>query len=282
MFLAAKIDGRPEKSKAETTCSPVKTHCRAHPLAIARIFVYFCYTMKTFGRIAYWLAALALVAALLVSLDYTLPEALLISLMFGPCAIALEYLMPKARKTQDKVYLALAVLVALVVLIVLMHTLQWETLRRRGQFPAMVEIPPMLINPIFLALILTALALGDYCWARWLHRRFKREDRTITFFSDRRSVTLRVADIDYVESNDTEVRIVTADGTAYRNKTGISQWGNLLGEDFLRIHRSYLVNTARCKLVSTEEVLIGQRTLPVSRKYRESVLGVLRPDAEAE
>ena len=52
--------------------------------------------------------------------------------------------------------------------------------------------------------------------------------------------------------------------------------------DFLRIHRSYLVNTARCKLVSTEEVLIGQRTLPVSRKYRESVLGVLRPDAEAE
>ena len=276
------MGGRPENSKAKTSCSAVKTPCRGLPLASARIFVYFCYAMKIIGRIAYWLAALALVAALLVSLDYSLAEALLLGLIFGPCAIALEYLMPKARRTQDKVYLALAVLVATIVLIVLLHVLKWEDLRRREMFPGMIEVPPMLFNPVFLALILTALAIGDFYWAKWLRRRFKREDRTITFFSDRRSVTLRVADIDYVESNDTEVRIVTADGTAYRNKTGISQWGNLLGEEFLRIHRSYLVNIARSRLSSPEEVITGQRTLPVSRKYRESVLNALRPDAEAE
>lgn len=222
------------------------------------------------------------VSGLLVSLDYTLSEALLVSLIFGPCAVALEYLMPKARKPMDKVYLALAVLVAATVLIVLLHALRWETLSRKGQFPGMVTIPPMLINPVFLALILTAIAIGDFYWARWLRGRFRHEDRTITFFSDRRSVTLRVADIDFVESNDTEVRLVTADGNAYRNKTGISQWGNLLGEDFLRIHRSYLVNIARSRLVSPEEVIIGQHSLPVSRKYRESVSGTLRPDADAE
>lgn len=238
--------------------------------------------MKILGRIVYWLAALALVAALLVSLDYSLPEALLVSLIFGPCAVALEYLMPKARKPMDKVYLALAVLVAIIVLILVLHALRWEALRQNGFTPGIIEVPPMLINPIFLALILTALAIGDFCWARWLRKRFKRADRTITFFSDRRSVTLRVADIDYVESNDTEVRIITADGTPYRNKTGISQWGNLLGEDFLRIHRSYLVNIARCRLVSPEEVIIGQSTLPVSRKYREAVLSVLRPDVKDE
>ena len=238
--------------------------------------------MKILGRIAYWLAALALVAALLVSLDYTLSEALLVSLIFGPCAVALEYLMPKARKPMDKVYLALAVLVAAVVLIVLLHALSWEALIRKGEFPAMVTIPPMLINPVFLALILTAIAIGDFYWAKWLRRRFRQEERTITFFSDRRSVTLRGADIDYVESNGTEVRLVTADGNAYRNKTGISQWENLLGEDFLRIHRSYLVNIARSRLVSPEEVIIGQHSLPVSRKYRESVSGTLRPDADAE
>ena len=278
----AKIGCSPENRKAETSCSPVKTHCRAGPLAIARFFVYFCYAMKTLGRIAYWLAALALVAGLLVSLDYSLSEALFVSLIFGPCAIALEYLMPKARKPMDKVYLALAVLVATIVLILVLHALRLESLRKNGLFPQISDVPPMLINPIFLALILTALAIGDYYWSQWLNRRFKHEDRTVTFFSDRRSVTLRVADIDFVESNDTEVRLVTADGNAYRNKTGISQWENLLGEDFLRIHRSYLVNIARSRLVSPEEVIIGQHSLPVSRKYRESVSGTLRPDADAE
>ena len=189
MFIvSAKIGGRLENSKAKTTCNAVKTPCRALPLAIAHIFVYFCYAMKILGRIAYWLAALALVAALLVSLDYTLSEALLVSLIFGPCAVALEYLMPKARKPMDKVYLALAVLVAAVVLIVLLHALSWEALIRKGEFPGMVTIPPMLINPVFLALILTAIAIGDFYWAKWLRRRFRQEERTITFFSDRRSV----------------------------------------------------------------------------------------------
>ena len=73
--------------------------------------------MRLLGKIAYWLAALTLLSAILVSLDYSLVQAVLISLIFGPCALALEYLMPKARKPMDKVYLSLAVLVAVIVLI---------------------------------------------------------------------------------------------------------------------------------------------------------------------
>ena len=38
--------------------------------------------MKTVGRIAYWLAAIAIVSAILVSLDYTLAQAILVSLTF--------------------------------------------------------------------------------------------------------------------------------------------------------------------------------------------------------
>lgn len=239
--------------------------------------------MKTLGRIAYWLAALALLACLLTSLDYTLSQAILISLLFGPFAIALEFLMPKARKPMDKVYLALAVLVATVALIVTLHVLAWSPLQPSGRPPHQSrEVPPMLINPLFLGLILTALAIGDLFWSRWLDRRFAERPRKITFFSDRRSVTLDVASISYIESNDTEVRIVTADGASYRNKTGISQWENLLGAGFLRIHRSYLVNVARATRLSAEEVLVDEVTLPVSRKYREQMQGALRPAAEEE
>ena len=130
----------------------------------------------------------------------------------------------------------------------------------------------MLINPAFQGLILTALSVGDFLWAKWLSGRFKEQDRTVTFFSDRQSVTLKVADIAYVESNDTEVRIITLAGESYRNKTGITQWENLLGEGFLRIHRSYLVNATSAKLVSADTVSVGETKLPVSRKYKESVI----------
>ena len=77
--------------------------------------------MRLLGRIAYWLAAIALLAAILVSLDYTPVQAVLIGLIFCPCALALEYLMPKARKPMEKVYLSLAVLVSVILLIMVLH-----------------------------------------------------------------------------------------------------------------------------------------------------------------
>ena len=90
-----------------------------------------------------------------------------------------------------------------------------------------------------------------------------------------KSVTLNLADIAYIESNDTEVRIVTISGGSYRNKTGISQWENLLGDGFLRIHRSYLVNSDLAVLIAPDAVVVGSDRLPVSRKYKEIVVSIL-------
>ena len=226
--------------------------------------------MRVLGKIAYWLAALAVLSAILVSLDYRLGEAVLISLLFCPCALALEYLMPKARKPMDKVYVSLAMLVAIILFIMCLHRFVWREITQYG-YVAKKTVAPMLINPAFLGLILTVLSIGDYYWSKWLDRRFKAKDRTVTFFSERKSVTLPLTDIAYVESNDTEVRVVTASGKSYRNKTGISQWENLLGGGFLRIHRSYLVNTSYASLSSPDFVTVVGRELPVSRKYKESV-----------
>lgn len=236
--------------------------------------------MKTLARIAFWLVALALLAAILVSLDYSLAQAVFISLLFCPCALVLERFMPTARKPMDKVYLSLAVLVSVVLLILVLHHIVWARLNPEyGYIEEQAPVSPMLINPVFLGLILTVLSIGDFFWAKWLGRRFKEKDRSVTFFSDRKSVTLRLADIAYVESNDTEVRIVTAAGESYRNKTGISQWENLLGEGFLRIHRSYLVNAALATLSTPDTVSVGDAQLPVSRKYRDIVAGALAPDS---
>ena len=236
--------------------------------------------MRAVLRIAYWLAAVAMIAAILVSLDYTVAQALLIGRAFCPCALALEYWMPKARKTRDKVFLSLAVLVTVILLILTLHYTVWYSLTEGGVIQNVKEVSPMLINPAFLGLMLTVLSLGDYFWAKWLAKRFRTNDRTVTFFSERKSVKLPVAGIAYVESNDTEVRIVTLSGETYRNKTGIGQWENLLGDDFLRIHRSYLVNVSVAALTSPDTVAVGGAELPVSRKYKEAVHLVFSPSSQ--
>lgn len=227
--------------------------------------------MRTVGKIAYWIIALTLVAAILVSLDYKLAKAVLFALIFCPCALALEFQMPKAVKLMDKVYLSMAVLVSATLMILILHHFVWNLITMEDYQLNQKEVPPMLINPVFLGLILTALSIGDHFWGLWLSKHLKPVSRTITFFSDRRSVTLDLSVIAYIESNDTEVRIVTVSGESYRNKTGIGQWENLLGEGFLRIHRSFLVNMELAVLVSSETVVVGDVRLPVSRKYREIV-----------
>ena len=93
--------------------------------------------------------------------------------------------------------------------------------------------------------------------------------RALRFVSDRRPVTLDPGEILYVESNDDEVWIHTADGGAYRTKSRISQWEALLDRRFLCIHCSYIVNTERIEEVRS--IRIGDRLIEISRKYKEEV-----------
>ena len=224
--------------------------------------------MKIVCRIGYWLLTLALISAILISMDYSFSQALLISLVFCPCALALEYCMPKTETILDRVYLFLAVLTASILQLLLVHHLLWSPFMRTEVYE-LIDLNPVLINPVFLGLLMTVLALGDLQWRKWLDRRYAGKPRTITFFSDRKTVTMDVTDIAYIESNDTEVRIVTLDGQSYRNKTGITQWENLLGKGFVRIHRAYLVQRSAITSVSSDSLQVGDTSLPISRKYRE-------------
>ena len=57
--------------------------------------------------------------------------------------------------------------------------------------------------------------------------------QTVSFISERRKATLPVGELLYVESNDTEVFLHTADGGLYPTRTRISQWERLLDDRFI-------------------------------------------------
>ena len=232
---------------------------------------------KVLIMIAYWIAAMLVTAQILVSLDYDQGQATMMSLAFLPSALALSFFLPKVDRTlgrreriQDTVFIVLGVMSMAFLFLFLLQVILFSnhSHERFWDFPAMLR------NPFFIAAILALLAYGHYLLVTWLEKRYP-STRPITFNSEHRKISLKKEDILYVESRDSEVWIMARDGQAYRNRNGITQWENLLGDGFLRIHRAFLVNVAESVLSSPDTVEITGKVLPVSRKYKDSVRVVL-------
>ena len=132
------------------------------------------------------------------------------------------------------------------------------------------NLPALLTNPLFILFVVATFAITGLLIEREIEQR-EPYDHTIRFTSERRTITLDPADVLYIESNDTEVFVCTADGDSFRTRTRISQWENILDKRFLRIHRSYIINTHRIDSFDGTRVRIQHRTIELSRKYKESV-----------
>ena len=224
--------------------------------------------------VAYWIVAMFVTALILVSLDYELGQALLMSLTFLPSAMALAFFLPKVDRTMDRVhrvldtvYIVLAVMTMAFFFIFIIQIMFIYAGNLQDRVPW--DIPAMLRNPVFIACVLAALAYGNYLLNNYLSIRFP-SDKPITFTSDYKKVSLKKEEILYIESRDSEVWIAARDGRSYRNLTGITQWENLLGPGFVRIHRAFLVNAEKAVLSSPDTVTVGGKELPVSRKYKNA------------
>lgn len=82
---------------------------------------------------------------------------------------------------------------------------------------------------------------------------------------------LRVKDIYYIEAQDKRVRVVLKD-TAFSNRRGIDEIERALaGEDFFRVHRSYLINFRYvARLDKNEILLVSGEQIPLSRLRKKA------------
>lgn len=223
--------------------------------------------MKQFLPVVWWLTATLVIAFVLVGLGYLFADALLLGVLFLPGMLTARYFVPqlsfenRRQGILDTVYLALAILGIEYLSLMLGHAVVLGA----GEG----GMPGLLLNPPFILLVLMALIAPEIALEKHLERRCPYA-RSISFVSDRRKITLDPAEISYVESNDSEVWIHTAGNVAYRTKTRISQWETQLDSRFLRIHHSFIVNTARIDRCCPAHVEIGGMTIEISRKYREA------------
>ena len=233
--------------------------------------------MKHFAIYAlYWATSLLLLAVIICSTGYRFPEALLLSISLLPVAILFRQLIVRVSFAANRRKVVKSLLFILLFILTLaflaVHLAHTAILYFYRQVPTLgYGIPPVLLNPAFLLSMLILLTIGDYGLGRLLRRRLPETDETITFVSDRQSTTLARSEILYIESCDTEVWVHATDDRRFRNKTAISSWANLLGPEYLRIHRSYLVRITACTGMDRDNVLLGDIRLPVSRKYKATV-----------
>jgi hypothetical protein len=233
--------------------------------------------------ISYWVVSVLLVSLVLTSLGYRFLEAVFVGTMFLPGALTAKYFFSKVdfkeRRTaiRNTVYIVLGILIAEVLLFLVAH---YYIMNLRAEQQQMNDIPQLLTNPAFIAIILTALATGSHFFEGWLERKHPASPAPITFTSERKPITLSIEEILYVESNDDVTTVVATGGRSFRNITPISRWEAILKPHFIRIHRSYLVNKAAITDIDVDILLIGETQLPISRKYKDEVLALnpRRPD----
>ena len=225
--------------------------------------------------IAYWAAALIIVAMILLSLDYSFAEALFMSSLFLPGVIAAKFFLAQVRKdassnsAMNAVYIFGAIAVMEFLLIVCGHRLL-EYIEKQNPLYLGIGVADILVNPIFVAVIIFLILAGEHM----VLQKYKdvNEVRTVSFTSDRHKIILNRNEIVYIESNDSEVWVYATEQRRFRNKTGITQWENLLGEDFIRVHRSFIVRKESIQETLSDSLTLADGTyIPVSRKYREAV-----------
>jgi len=91
---------------------------------------------------------------------------------------------------------------------------------------------------------------------------------------DRKNTRIRIEDICYIESLSDYIQIHTSQGIQI-TKEKISVIQKDLPSNFLRIHRSFIVNVNKSESYNRESLQVGGQQLTIGRKYKKEVLAIL-------
>lgn len=93
--------------------------------------------------------------------------------------------------------------------------------------------------------------------------------------SERQNRRIDCKSIIYIESMADYVRIFLDTGEKVITRTNISLLDNKLGDEYLRIHRSYIVNINKISSYTKEKIILPAKELPISRTYKDRVMKAL-------
>ncbi|MCK5028250.1 MAG: response regulator transcription factor [Bacteroidales bacterium] len=89
--------------------------------------------------------------------------------------------------------------------------------------------------------------------------------------ADKKNYKIKFSEILFMESLDNYIKVYTADFSiiCYESLTAIEK---KLSNDFIRIHRSYIINLTKIDVFTSSFVEIGERKFMIGRNYKNDVL----------
>ncbi len=99
----------------------------------------------------------------------------------------------------------------------------------------------------------------------------KADKQFLELLSNRQLVRIVYEDIIYIESLSEYIHIHTSDQGKITSKEKISALGKKLPGQFLRIHRSFIINTQKITRFSASEIELGSIQLNIGRSYKKEV-----------
>ena len=103
-----------------------------------------------------------------------------------------------------------------------------------------------------------------------LEEKEKMKKSVLEIMSNRKMIQIPYSDIVYIESLSDYIKVTTSDDEI-TSKEKISRICEKLPDMFLRIHRSFVINTEKIKERSYNEVLVDDVRLSIGRSYRKEV-----------
>ncbi len=93
--------------------------------------------------------------------------------------------------------------------------------------------------------------------------------------ADRRMIKIDFDAIIYVESYSDYIKIHLTDETITTRETISAIEAKLPNNNFMRIHRSFIISLAHITSFTNEEITINKKSFPISRSYKKEVLSIL-------
>jgi DNA-binding LytR/AlgR family response regulator len=89
--------------------------------------------------------------------------------------------------------------------------------------------------------------------------------------SERKMIKINFSDLDYIESLSDYLKLYTDDKVIVTRETISSIEAKLPKNDFLRVHRSYIVAINKIESFTQEFIEIKKKAIPISRTYKNDV-----------
>jgi len=97
-------------------------------------------------------------------------------------------------------------------------------------------------------------------------------ERKIDFKDGLYKITLKYSDILWVKTENIYIEIITLDKKYVIRKSLAKFLEKVDDNDFIKIHRSYVVNLIHVKAFNRQHVIMQREKLPISRKYYDTFL----------